>query len=92
MSDVSIGIKNGRDLSKLTYAEWLDSPEWAAIKAAVFERDAHRCVMCNSPEDLEVHHRHYPRKREKVQLSDLTLVCRLCHQLFSDRIKLWEKY
>lgn len=66
----------------MTYEEYLDSPEWKEKQQAVLERDGHRCVACNRPDQLEIHHRTYERIGNEL-LSDLTTLCRACHGTIS---------
>jgi hypothetical protein len=66
----------------LTYEEYLQSPEWKARAAAAKERDGNRCRLCNSPDNLNAHHRTYERAgREDPE--DLTTLCKWCHTLYS---------
>jgi 5-methylcytosine-specific restriction endonuclease McrA len=61
--------------------------EWAALRAAVLERDHHRCQLCAKTEQelrdegnvLEVHHR--DGDHENNDLSNLQALCRTpCHR------------
>jgi len=55
--------------------------KWRKKRAAALERSDHRCQVCNSPHELQVHHRtyeHWGNERPK----DLTVLCRTCHCLF----------
>lgn len=63
------------------YREYLWSPEWQAKKRDALERAGWRCQLCNSPEDLDVHHRTYERIFNEPP-QDLTVLCRLCHNRF----------
>jgi 5-methylcytosine-specific restriction endonuclease McrA len=66
---------------KSAYQVHLASPYWKAVRNLVKERDGHRCVLCNTPEDLTVHHRTYKHVgREMDNLGDLTTLCRPCHE------------
>lgn len=64
-----------------SYAAYRRSPEWASKRKAALEHADHRCQVCNSPHELEVHHRTYERLCAEVP-SDLTVLCRTCHTLF----------
>lgn len=64
-----------------SYAKYRQSPQWAEKRKGALERADHRCQVCNSPHELEVHHRTYENIcREKP--SDLTVLCHTCHCLF----------
>jgi hypothetical protein len=76
-----------RELNEMDYSEFLQTPEWLEKRAQVLERDGHRCVVCNSKDRLEVHHRTYER-RGYERLSDLTTLCHECHELFTKHGKL----
>lgn len=63
------------------YYEYLQSAQWARIRAAVVERDEHACMVCNSTRSLNVHHRTYDRiGREEMR--DLVTLCRACHERY----------
>ena len=60
----------------------LNSRHWAAVRRAVFERDAYRCVMCGRAGQLECDHI-MPLQREPGQdpydINGLQSLCRRCH-------------
>ncbi len=62
-----------------TYNAYLQSPEWAALRAFVITRDGGRCQRCPSP-GAHVHHLTYERVTEEA-LGDLLLLCVPCHDL-----------
>jgi 5-methylcytosine-specific restriction endonuclease McrA len=70
---------------ELNYQEYLNSPEWKALRTKVLERDE-CCVLCASTEELEVHHRTYVRVGYE-KMSDLTTVCMPCHRLYSAAVE-----
>ncbi len=74
-------------ISKLPYPEFLKTPEWRQIREAALERAGHRCQVCNSADELQVHHRDYSNKPLEM-LSDLTVLCDGCHGIFHDHRKL----
>ena len=47
------------DLARLTYPAYLASAYWLRQRRATLERDDYACVVCNSPHDLNIHHRRY---------------------------------
>lgn len=61
-----------------SYADYLRSPYWLAIRERVLERDERRCRKCKSRKRLSVHHRRYWWiGREK--LDELVTLCPSCH-------------
>ena len=64
------------------YLEYLKSPEWKERSKEAKERAGYRCQICNSGKRLEVHHRTYERLGSELP-EDLTVLCRLCHELYS---------
>lgn len=67
---------------KGSYQEYLQSPQWKAIRKAAIERAEGRCQVCNSDLLLQVHHRKYPEALGYESPNDLTVLCRRCHDLF----------
>lgn len=63
------------------YREYLESPHWHLVRAAAIVKADYRCQLCNSPDNLQVHHRTYERRGEE-KLSDVTVLCRDCHRKF----------
>lgn len=63
------------------YVRFLRSPEWADIRAEVLERDGHRCQMCGSEQNLEVHHTSYDYlgRDENGGIGHLVTLCDKCH-------------
>ena len=71
----------------MSYSDYLETPYWRQVSAAVKERAGFRCQICNSPHDLRAHHRDYRhRGREMEHLDDLTCLCHRCHCLFHGRL------
>jgi hypothetical protein len=64
-----------------SYAAYRRSKEWAKKRDAALERADHRCQVCNSPHELEVHHRTYENLCAEKP-SDLTVLCATCHGIF----------
>lgn len=60
------------------YDLYLRSPLWGQKREGALRRDGYRCRLCNSPDNLNVHHRTYER-RGYERLDDLTTLCRDCH-------------
>ncbi len=70
------------ELRALPYKEYLRTPEWKRKRMGAILRADRRCQVCNSPEQLTVHHRSYKRLGDEPA-SDLICLCRQCHDLFS---------
>jgi len=64
------------------YADYLNSPQWATLRRLALKAADNRCQVCNSDLLLQVHHRKYPKVLGWEELSDLTVLCRRCHDLF----------
>jgi replicative DNA helicase len=74
------------ELKTMPYEEYLQTPEWTERRALMIERAGNRCQVCNSGEDLNVHHRTYERRGNEGP-GDLTVLCQPCHALFHLRMK-----
>jgi len=64
-----------------TNKDFLRSKEWLELRAQALLRDNHRCVLCGSSRNLNVHHI-FPRKFHKdlqKDLDNLVVVCPGCH-------------
>lgn len=68
--------------SKMTYNEYMASPEWRQLRAQAIARDGGSCRLCNSSRRLQAHHRHYPPygawHLDKIE--NLTTLCAWCHE------------
>lgn len=42
-----------------SYGSLLFDPKWRAKREIILQRDFHKCVVCGSSSDLQVHHRQY---------------------------------
>jgi len=69
----------------MNYHEYLLSPQWQIKRSAAIEAAGHRCQVCNSPDNLEVHHRTYERLGHE-EPGDMTVLCATCHGLHSSRM------
>lgn len=66
---------------RIDYHAYLQSDKWGTKRQLALERAYHRCQLCNSPDNLHVHHRTYERLgNEKPE--DLTVLCKDCHEMF----------
>ena len=69
------------ELATMPYADYLGTMEWHQTRTQVVALAGGRCQVCNSPDNLHVHHRTYERRGHE-ELSDLTALCADCHGLF----------
>lgn len=69
------------------YHTYLRSPEWKLKRDAQCEAAGWRCQVCNSPKQLNCHHRTYDRIGNEIP-DDLFVLCADCHQIFHDNGKL----
>ncbi len=67
------------DTRTMPYPEYLKTPEWAAIRTMVLERDGNKCTECGSTSSLQAHHKTYARRGHEKR-KDLTTLCRPCHE------------
>jgi len=63
----------------MDYETYLNSREWRMRRKLVLELWGHRCCLCYSGEDLQVHHRTYARIGRELT-TDLIVLCRDCHK------------
>jgi len=63
------------------YATYLQSDAWREKRKARLFIDDHRCRICDTAKNLDVHHRTYARVFIE-DLNDLTTLCRRCHDLY----------
>lgn len=61
------------------YKQYLESDEWKVKREERLEKDGHRCVCCNSSDNLNVHHITYDRLKNE-SIYDLITLCRDCHE------------
>jgi len=65
-------------LCHLPYKVYLKTDHWSCLRAAILERDGHKCQDCNSSRRLDVHHLTYERRGCELP-EDLITLCRDCH-------------
>lgn len=66
---------------QINYDEYIKSPQWKRKAIEAKKRAGYRCQVCNSPDNLNAHHRTYERLGSE-QPGDITVLCRECHKLF----------
>ena len=66
---------------KEKYYQQLEHPLWLKKRNIILERDQHKCVLCGSTENLQVHHKKYFKGRYAWEYANSTLVtlCKDCH-------------
>jgi len=70
-----------------TYGGLLFHPKWKEKRKEILDRDSHRCVICKSDKELQVHHRQYhfivtlKQFRLPWEYADSLLItlCESCH-------------
>lgn len=72
------------------YNDYLNSPEWEAIKEEVYKsRDGH-CMACCDFSNLELHHVTYPKDWNKDKAENVIILYKKCHQEFHDSDNVYE--
>lgn len=70
-------------LKKIKYESFLQTLYWQVISWKVKKLANFRCKICNSPDNLNTHHRSYTyHGLEHRHLKDLICICNKCHELF----------
>jgi len=82
---LTISDKRQTELDKLSYRDYLDSPEWERIRQAKLEVQPW-CELCGATTALQVHHSVYPERRGGESLPMLTVLCDSCHAVFHHRL------
>lgn len=67
----------------MTYKEYLKTSHWLNKRKEVLEFWGNSCSVCNSTENLHVHHRFYNLFKEKI--SDCIVLCQNCHDCHHNR-------
>lgn len=75
-------------IEKETYEEKLNNPLWLEKRQRIIRRDGHKCKICSSKDNLQVHHRYYVFKCDPWDYDDRALVtlCESCHKLVHDTL------
>lgn len=71
------------------YRQYLQSDTWKTKRKAVLQAAGFRCRRCGAPA-TEVHHETYKRIYNE-QMSDLTALCRTCHEAAHSKTPKTEK-
>lgn len=76
------------------YEAYLMSDQFDKIRQSVLSRDNHKCVVCGSQDNLQVHHLTY-ENIYKEDIGDLITLCGSCHSIYhaiDNRRKAVEEY
>ena len=68
------------------YTEYLKTERWQQKRQQAIEFWGERCMVGDSPEALNVHHRTY-RNLGNEHILDLVVLCSDCHALFHGKLK-----
>ena len=70
-----------KHILKMPYREFLKTPYWKAISLRIMKKSNFRCSICNSNENLNVHHITYEHHgMELYYMEDLVCLCKNCHE------------
>jgi len=64
----------------MKYKEYLQSPEWRYLRKQALEWYRNQCDKCGNEYGLQVHHKRYPKVLGTETVSDLIVLCKICHQ------------
>lgn len=63
------------------YSAFLNTIYWKTVAKGAKRRAGYRCQLCNSKDELNVHHRCYEHKgTEILHMDDLICLCHKCHE------------
>ena len=69
---------------KEKYHEYLRSEKWKVLRLQKIQESGGRCQLCNKGAPLHVHHRTYDNVFNE-KLSDLIVLCKICHGMFHEK-------
>lgn len=75
------------DLKTCDYGLYLKTDHWKSVRESTLHLFDHRCAVCNSDSQLDVHHRTY-ENRGNEKSSDTIVLCRTCHRIFHENRRL----
>lgn len=58
-----------------SYDNYLQSDYWKQVSDAVKKRDGYKCRVCNSPHDLQAHHRDYSHRGKELDYKQSATHC-----------------
>ena len=59
----------------------LDPSAYDDLRLQVLQRDAWRCQICGSGQNLEVHHQNFRSQRGDDSEENLITLCTICHRI-----------
>jgi phage terminase large subunit GpA-like protein len=62
----------------MSYRQYMQSEQWARVKAAYYARHRQQCRACGSKQHIDLHHRSYDRMGYETD-RDLVPLCESCH-------------
>ena len=68
-----------------SYQDYLISEDWKRLRNLKLKQADNKCQLCNSADNLQIHHRTYKRVYEE-DLNDLTVLCSYCHYRFHEKL------
>lgn len=68
------------------YDKYMKSKEWARIRRLALLRDNHKCFLCETSKNLEVHHLSYEDDIYKTKLYSVVTLCRQHHAKIHKKI------
>lgn len=75
-------------IQEMPYKDFLNTPYWKAIAYKKKEKTLFKCELCNSNENICVHHKTYINHgKELYNMKDLIVLCKNCHEKFHDIVK-----
>jgi len=78
-----------KEIGFSSYSDFLNSEYWKRIKEKAFNRKYyHKCSICGSYSNIELHHKHYDLMGNANELNAILPVCRLHHELIHEYQKL----
>lgn len=69
-----------RRIRRDRYARYMQSETWRDLRTLMLDIYGHRCAICSSPDELQVHHLTYDRFGGDELLTDLQVLCKTCHE------------
>ncbi len=72
-----------------SYDAYVASAAWHVLRELALVRDGRRCRACDSPDDLQVHHRRYPPfgRWDLDEVAALTTLCGDCHDCLTSALR-----
>jgi 5-methylcytosine-specific restriction endonuclease McrA len=64
---------------RIKYYQYLASEEWAQIKLDLYQLRGKKCEVCDSKQNIQVHHLTYKNVFNE-EPEDLILLCKKCHE------------